>query len=117
MAGYVAEIALRGSPDMAADPLVQKRKEELLDETRVLLDAIASLSPDLADPLTDPATLARAVKIGLLDAPQLVGNLFAPGAIRTRSVSGAIRAVDRQGQPVSEQERCERLMAKARSAE
>src|SRR5690606_39923461 len=113
MAGYVAEVALRGSPDMTADPVVQERKEELIAETHVLLDAIRALSPDLDDPLTDPATLARAVKIGLLDAPQLVNNPYAPGAIRTRSIDGAIRAVDEQGRPLTERERIDRVLARA----
>ncbi|MBN1284728.1 MAG: methionine synthase [Anaerolineae bacterium] len=107
MAGYVAEVALRGSPDMAADPRVQARKEELIAETQVLLDAIRALGAraGVDDPLTDPATLARAVKIGLLDAPQLVNNAYAPGAIRTRSIGGAIWAVDDAGHPLRERER------------
>ena len=110
MAGYVAEVALRGNPDMAADPLVRERKEELVAETRVLLDAIRALAPDRDDPLSDPATLARAVKIGLLDAPQLVNNPFAPGAVRTRSIEGAIRAVDEQGRPLTERDRIARVL-------
>jgi methylmalonyl-CoA mutase cobalamin-binding subunit len=111
MAGYVAEVALRGSPDPTADPAVQARRDELLDETHVLLDAIRALSPGLDDPLGDPATLARAVEIGLLDAPQLVNNPFAPGATRTRSIDGAIRAVDEDGEPLSERERIGRLLS------
>jgi methylmalonyl-CoA mutase cobalamin-binding subunit len=116
MAGHVAEVALRGNPDMTADRLIQARKEELIDETRVLLDAIRSLKPDLDDPLADPATLARAVKIGLLDAPQLVNNPYAPGAIRTRSIDGAIRAVDEAGVPLSERERIARIFAQRASS-
>lgn len=112
MAGYVAEVALRGNPDMTADPLVQERKEELIAETHVLLDAIRALSPHLDDPLADPATLARAVRIGLLDAPQLINNPYAAGAIRTRSVEGAIRAVDEAGRPLSERERVAAVLAR-----
>lgn len=113
MAGYVAEVALRGNPDMTADPLVQERKEELIAETHILLDAIRSLSPDLDDPLSDPVTLARAVRIGLLDAPQLINNPHAAGAIRTRSVEGAIRAVDEAGRPLSERQRVAAVLAHA----
>jgi methylmalonyl-CoA mutase cobalamin-binding subunit len=113
MAGYVAEVALRGSPDLTADPAVQARRDKLLAETHILLDAIRALSPELADPLGDPATLARAVEVGLLDAPQLVNNPFAPGAIRTRSLNGAIRAVDENGAPLSERKRIARVMAGA----
>lgn len=110
MAGYVAEVALRGNPDMAADPLVQERKEELIAEAGILLEAIRALSPDQEDALSDPATLARAVEIGLLDAPQLVNNRFARGAIRTRSIDGAIRAVDERGRPIGEWERVRRVL-------
>ena len=117
MAGYVAEVALRGSPDMTADPVVQARRDELIAGARLLLDAIRSLSPDAEDPLTDPATLARAVKIGLLDAPQLVNNRYAPGAIRTRSIDGAIVAVDERGEPLPEEARISRVLARAGAAE
>ncbi|MCZ7547484.1 MAG: cobalamin B12-binding domain-containing protein [Anaerolineae bacterium] len=116
MAGYVAEVALRGNPDMTADPLVRERKEELVAETRDLLDAIHALSPGVDDPLSDPATLARAVKIGLMDAPQLVNNPYAPGAVRTRSIGGAIRAVDEQGRPLAERDRIARVFAQAADA-
>ena len=105
MAAYVIDQSLRGTPDLASDPLVEERKQELLDETEVLLDAISSLAPDSTDPLVDVAGLCRAVSIGLLDAPQLVNNPFARGSIRTRSLEGAIRAVDRAGKPLGESER------------
>jgi len=110
MAGYIAEVALRGSPDLAADPLIQERKEELIAETGLLLDAIRALGAGAEDPLADPAVLARAVRTGLLDAPQLVNNRYAPGAIRTASIEGAIRAVDEQGKPIPERVRIARVM-------
>ena len=84
------ENALRGAPDMTADPLITKRRKQLVEEARLLLEAIAALAgPEVADPLTDPATLARAVTHGLLDAPQLRNNKFGRGAVRTRIVDGA----------------------------
>ncbi len=109
MAAYVAEVALRGSPDSAADPLVRARKEEIIAEAEILLSAIRALSPHLDDPLSDSATLARAVEVGMLDAPQLINNPYARGQIRTRSVEGAILAVDGQGRPLSEPDRIARL--------
>lgn len=105
MAQQVIETALYGQPDLTADPLVRERAEELVSEAQVLLDAIRSLSPDQEDPLSDPATLARAVQVGLLDAPQLKRNRFAPGRIRTRALNGAIVAVDERGRPLTERER------------
>ena len=51
------------------------------------------------------------MQVGLLDAPQLVNNPFAPGAIRTRSLNGAIRVVDENGEPLNERERIAQTMA------
>ena len=51
-------------------------------EPHVLIEAIRRLAADaVAEPLSDPATLARAVQAGLLDAPQLQRNRFARGEI------------------------------------
>ncbi len=110
MAQQVIETALYGQPDLTADPVVQARVAELVEEAQVLLDAIRALSPELEDPLSDAATLARAVRIGLLDAPQLRRNRFAPGRIRTRAVNGAIVAVDERGNPLFERERTAQIL-------
>lgn len=105
----VIDTALRGNPDMTADPAIQARKAELVAETHTLIDAIRNLGAQVApgddDPLSNPAVLARAVKIGLLDAPQLVNNAYAPGRVKTRSIGGKMLAVDAQGQPLSEEAR------------
>jgi hypothetical protein len=108
LARRAIENALRGQPDMAADPAVQERKEELIREARVTLEAIRCLAePGVADPLVDPATLARAVTTGLLDAPHLRNNPFACGQIVTRiDARGACVVVDpATGRALSEQER------------
>ena len=102
------ENALRGQPDMKVDPAVQKRKEELLREAQVTLEAIRSLAgPDVADPFTSPTTLTQAVTTGVLDAPHLRNNPFARGQVVTRiDRRGACVAVDpATGQALSEQER------------
>jgi methylmalonyl-CoA mutase cobalamin-binding subunit len=94
--------ALRGAPDMTADPAVQVRKEQIKREVGLILQAIRGLAPASADPLTDPAALARAVAVGILDAPQLRNNPFARGAVQTRIHNGASIAVDSQGSPLAE---------------
>ncbi|NLG28635.1 MAG: methionine synthase, partial [Chloroflexi bacterium] len=104
--------ALRGQPDMCADGAVQARRAELVAEARVTLDAIRGLADaGMVDPLTDPATLARAVTSGLLDAPHLRNNPFARGTIVTRiDARGACVAVDpTSGRLLSESERIAQL--------
>ena len=108
LARRAVENALRGQPDMTADPAVQQRQEELVREAQVTLGAIRALAgPDVNDPLTDPATLARAVTTGILDAPHLRNNPFARGQIVTRiDPRGACVAVDpATGRALSEEER------------
>src|SRR5262249_32970207 len=77
-------------------------------EATLLLDAIAQLGSD-GDPYTDADVLARAVEIGLLDAPHLRGNAAACGKIVTRMVGGASLAVEPgSGEPIPEKERIAR---------
>jgi hypothetical protein len=86
--------------------------QELVREAQVTLEAIRALAgPDADDPLADPATLARAVTAGVLDAPHLRNNPFARGQIATRTdVRGACVAVDPEtGKPIGEAERIARL--------
>ncbi|MGB9299369.1 MAG: cobalamin-dependent protein [Anaerolineae bacterium] len=108
LARRAIENALRGQPDMTCDPAVEQRREELVSEARGTLGAIGALAgPGVEDPLTDAATLARAVTTGILDAPHLLNNPFARGRIASRIDSrGACLAVDRTtGSPVTEEER------------
>jgi len=106
------ENALRGQPDMTADPAVQQRKQELVQEANVTLEAIRALAgPGVVDPFVDPATLTRAVTTGVLDAPHLRNNPFACGRIVARIGSrGACVAVDpATGAALSEEKRIGRL--------
>jgi methylmalonyl-CoA mutase cobalamin-binding subunit len=106
MARRAIENALRGQPDMTLDPGVQTRQAHLVAEAQVTLQAIRNLAGEqIADPLTDPATLVRAVTSGILDAPQLKNNRFGRGIIRTRVGDGACLAVDAAGRPLNEAQR------------
>jgi methylmalonyl-CoA mutase cobalamin-binding subunit len=85
LARRAIENALAGQPDLTADPQVQARRAEIVAETRDLLAAIRTLAPaEVADPWADPAILAQAVTVGLLDAPQLRNNRFGRGQVVTR---------------------------------
>jgi hypothetical protein len=103
---------LLGLPDMTANPRVQRRKEQLLDEAALLLDAIVQLQAGTGDPFTDADVLAQAVALGLLDAPHLRGNAAGRGTIVTRMVNGACVAVDSStGNTLPEEARIARLRA------
>ena len=105
------ENAVRGAPDMTADRAVTRRRKELVREAKILLEAISALAgPGAVDPLTDPATLARAVTSGLMDAPQLRNNKFGCGKIRTSIVNGACVVVNSKGKPIGEQKRVSKSM-------
>jgi methylmalonyl-CoA mutase cobalamin-binding subunit len=104
------ENAVGGAPDGSFDPAVQRRKEKLIAEAGVTLEAIRDLAgPGVGDPWTDAASLAKAVTSGILDAPQLKNNPFARGKVRTHIVNGMCVAVDPDGQPMSETARLDIL--------
>ncbi len=117
LARRAIENALHGQPEMAADPAVAQRRAELVAETRLTLAAVRALAetgrerPAGFDPLTDPATLARAVTRGVLDAPHLRSNPYGRGQIMTNDDGrGAWVAVDpASGAPLTEAERLARL--------
>lgn len=113
------ENALRGLPDATHDPLIVTRKQELVAEARLLLDAIRKLAaPGVQDPLADAATLSAAVETGILDAPQLGNNPHGRGQIRTTfDERGACISVDPEtGKPITEKQRLNALAQGARSA-
>jgi methylmalonyl-CoA mutase cobalamin-binding subunit len=106
------ENAIRGQPAMTVDPAIQQRREELVTEAETTLRALHTLAAaTVADPLTDPATLTRAVTTGVLDAPHLQNNPFARGEIVTRIDSrGACVAVHpTTGRALSEENRIRKL--------
>ena len=99
-----------GAPDMTADKAIAKRRNELVKEANILLDAISALAgPEAGDPFTDAVTLTRAVTLGLMDAPQLRNNKFGRGMTRTSIVNGASVAVNSKGKPIKELQRLSKL--------
>ncbi|PWH13905.1 MAG: methionine synthase [Anaerolineae bacterium] len=102
-----------GAPDMTKAPEVQQRKEHLMAETRLLLEAIRDLAaPGVDDPWADARTLAKSVTIGLMDAPQLQNNKYGRGQIRTRIINGTCQAVDNEGRLLPEKSRIEQIKKK-----
>ncbi|MBN1483903.1 MAG: methionine synthase [Chloroflexia bacterium] len=107
MARHVLEQSLQGQPALTMDPLLERRRRELGAEAQTLLAATARLAVDsIEDPLAHPPTLTQAVRRGLLDAPQLRNNPFAPGRSRTLIVQGACREVHPDsGETLDEEQR------------
>ncbi len=105
----VVRSRLYNSPDAGLDPRVIARRDLLLSEARYLLQAISDLSMQ-PDPLTNPTVIARAIELGLLDAPHLKGNRYARGVVKTLMLDGACVAVDRQGHPLMEANRIKSLL-------
>ena len=64
-------------------------------------------------PVQNPLPVLRidheGVQAGLLDAPQLQRNRFARGEIRSRTINGAVLAVDAEGHPLTERQRLKGL--------
>jgi methylmalonyl-CoA mutase cobalamin-binding subunit len=111
MSRRAIENALAGQPDMLKDPVIIRRKEELMSEVRLTLRAIRNLHADkVGNPLTSPENLADSVKKGILDAPHLKNNPFARGEIITRNINGACEAVNQQGKKISEADRLEQFI-------
>lgn len=116
----VLKNSLFAAPDLTADPVVQVRRDELIREAGLIIEAIQAMARQGSDdPLTDPILLQEAVRCGILDAPQLQGNPEAAGRVRTGIINGACRALSADGRRVlSEEERlrqavCGRLSRQA----
>jgi hypothetical protein len=90
---------------------VRARAALLKAEAQITLGGIRTIADtSVADPLTDPATLAQAVKIGLLDAPQLRNNPYAAGQWQTRIVDGGCVFIDDDGALINEVMRTRRVL-------
>ena len=103
MAKRAIKNALNDNLDISRDPAIQNRVKDLIADVQLSLQAIRNLAgKGIQDALTDPATLARAVEVGILDAPQLKNNPFAPGLSRTAILNGSSIEIDESGNPVRE---------------
>lgn len=105
---------LQGMIDVASVPSINRRKDELLRDASVLLAAINFMGRNkfnAIDPLADPITLSKAVKIGLLDAPLLKGNKCAKGELITKIINGANYAIDPNTKmPLYEEDRIKKIL-------
>jgi len=113
MARRAIENSIKGAPEMTYEPGIQQRKEEIVAESKDVLSFLKTLvEEDGIDPLVDKKTLTKAVRLGILDAPQLKNNLIARGITQTRVINGACVSVDENGRKISEGKRISRLLEK-----
>ena len=83
-----------------------KRKEELLDEARYLLEFIKKRYNRYEDPLSNPAVIADCIKKGYLDAVHILKNEKFQGTLNTKLVDGKCVAYDKAtGKILNEEER------------
>ena len=103
--------ALKDFPDLTIDPLVQKRKKELIKESGLVLKALKALRENKKkDAYVDSFSLASAVRIGLFDAPHLKGNTYAKGNINTQILNGRCVVYDVEtNREIKEKERIEKI--------
>jgi len=109
----VIRSCLEGNVNSTADPAVQARKRELLNEADYLLRFIKNLYQDVSeDPFFDPAVLADCVRRGILDAPHIAKNSTYRGILSTRIIDGKCLAYDASSQSaLTEAQRLQRLQA------
>ncbi|KXK49647.1 MAG: hypothetical protein UZ05_CHB002001804 [Chlorobi bacterium OLB5] len=103
---------LEGLPDMKNDAMVKNRREELLEEAAVLLEALNTFGINVSeDPHGDANVIAKAIKYGLLDAPHFRGNVHLCGEITTSLIEGAWYAVEENsGRIIKEKERTDKIL-------
>ncbi len=102
----VLKNCLFGMPDAVKDERVTARKDELVEEAKQIVESIKSLGDGSGDPLTSPEIISSAMKIGILDAPQLAGNPEIAGRIKTACINGAIYAIHPEDKtPLAESDR------------
>ena len=103
--------AITDFPDMTIDPLVQKRKKELIKDAGLILKTLKTLHKNNnKEAYIDPFSLASAVRIGLFDAPHLKGNPYAKGNIATRILNGRCVVYDYEAnREVAEKERIKKV--------
>jgi Methylaspartate mutase E chain (MutE) len=104
-----ARLFLQGAPDLTSDPAVRSRKEHLVSEAKILLQAIRKLGMGSPDPWADANVITQAIRRGVLDTPHFRGHPHLCGKIVTACVNGGWEAID----PQSRSAICERDRVRA----
>jgi hypothetical protein len=112
----VVRSTLSGAADSKHDPIVKRRRDELLKEASYLISFIKEEYSNISqDPLCDPKVLADCIKRGILDAPHIVKKGEFKGNLQTRVRDGKNVAWDiEKQQAMDEKTRLEKLTDKVK---
>lgn len=107
----VIQNTLNGLPDFINNKKIVKRKNQLVKESRVLLEVLKNFGQSYSgDPLTNSQTLASAIKIGVFDTPHFMGDPHLCGKIKTNLINGAWYAIDeKSGKFLTEKDRLKNI--------
>jgi methylmalonyl-CoA mutase cobalamin-binding subunit len=109
IAKRVIEESVDGLPDARETKNVSKRIDELISEATTLIEEIKQLS-SAEEPLLDPETYYKALKMGYLDTPNFIGSKVGRGKIVTAIIDGKCEAIDpKTSRILKEKERIEML--------
>jgi methylmalonyl-CoA mutase cobalamin-binding subunit len=102
---------LLGTLNPLDDKELLMRKNELVKEAQRLIATIRSLGDESSiDPLIEPVTYVRAIRKGVLDAPDLRNNPIAKGLLKTKMIDGMCMAINPDtGNPIDEVTRLRHL--------
>jgi hypothetical protein len=104
------------TPDPLLDERISMIRRDIIEDASWILGTIINLGKQTGaeDPLTDPKTLATAVKIGILDAPHLRGQPCGLGLVETGPVKGGWRVINKfNGQQIPEPDRLMNILKKS----
>jgi hypothetical protein len=107
MVNNIIQDGVNNLPDYSLDSELISRKNELLNEAQTLLDAFEQFGFELGytNPYLSSECLAKAVQVGLFDAPQVKGFTGAKGGILTEIIDGKCVAIDSMGSEIDEKQR------------
>ncbi|MFB3850344.1 MAG: cobalamin B12-binding domain-containing protein [Acidobacteriota bacterium] len=103
-------LAIKGNFDLEKDSFIRSRKNHLIKEATIIIEAIKSLGKRFSDPLTAPSNIENAIRVGILDTPHFAGLKGLKGEIVTACVNGGWEAICPKTRNVlSERERIRNL--------
>ncbi len=110
----IIQDSIDGLPDFTHDPKIILRKNHLINEAQYLINFILEFGNNYGylDPLTNSKFLNRIVKLGILDAPQLVSNPCALGKIKTSIIQGKCEVIDVDNKVILENQRLKNIISK-----